>query len=226
MPHALDNPVWASLTSLHAGLARRGDGLAAYPAAIAPFAAVETEGADAGGLEALVDAGQSVLFVGPAPQLSPRWTGSRPVAIAQMTLERPLDAPAGPEVIALGEADLADVLDLVARVYPHYFRPRTMDMGRYFGIRVDGVLAAMIGERMGFPGHRELSAICTDPAFLGRGLARRLMAHLANDILVRGDRPFLHVSHGNRRAKALYEAVGFHHRRDVQLLEARRAVLG
>ncbi len=222
MPHALDNPVWASLASLHAGLARRGAGLAAYPAAIAPFAAVESPDTDAAGLEALVDPGQSVLFVGPAPKLSPQWTSAPPVAIAQMTLEHPLDMPAGPEVSALGAADGADVLDLVARVYPHYFRPRTMDMGRYFGIRVDGVLAAIIGERMGFDGHRELSAICTDPAFLGRGLARRLMAHLANDILARGDRPFLHVSHANHRAKTLYEAVGFRQRCDVQLLEARR----
>ncbi|MBB1059749.1 GNAT family N-acetyltransferase [Marilutibacter spongiae] len=222
MPHALDNPVWASLASLHAGLARRGAGLAAYPAAIAPFAAVESPDTDATGLEALVDPGQSVLFVGPAPTLPPQWTSTPPVAIAQMTLEHPLDMPPGPEVRALGTADGADVLELVARVYPHYFRPRTMDMGRYFGIRVDGVLAAIAGERMGFPGHRELSAICTDPGFLGRGLARRLMAHLANDILARGDRPFLHVSHANLRAKALYESLGFGHRCDVQLLQARR----
>jgi predicted GNAT family acetyltransferase len=94
-------------------------------------------------------------------------------------------------------------------VYPHYFRPRTVDLGRYFGVFDGDLLVAMIGERMGMPGYREISAVCTHPDFTGRGLARRLLAFLARDIAVRGDTPFLHVSPANQRAVRLYEQNGF-----------------
>jgi GNAT superfamily N-acetyltransferase len=119
--------------------------------------------------------------------------------LAQMTCDVALEDVDGPEIVALGDAQRADVLALTALVYPHYFRPRTMDMGRYFGIYRDGRLAAMIGERMGSETSREISAVCTHPDFLGHGYARRLMAMLTNDLLGRGVQPFLHVSHENER---------------------------
>ncbi|HWS76749.1 MAG TPA: GNAT family N-acetyltransferase, partial [Thermomonas sp.] len=64
-----------------------------------------------------------------------------------------------------------------------------MALGRYFGMYVDGRLAAMIGERLGAPGFREMSAICTHPQFGGRGHARRLTAFLTNRNLQEGQRP-------------------------------------
>jgi predicted GNAT family acetyltransferase len=125
-------------------------------------------------------------------------------------------------VIELDATHTADVLELTSRVYPHYFRPRTVEMGRYFGVYDGAKLAAISGERMRFDGHVELSAICTDPAYLGRGYSRRLVALLVNDIHDRGDVPFLHVSHRNARAKALYERMGFVWRSDIPLVSASR----
>jgi predicted GNAT family acetyltransferase len=127
----------------------------------------------------------------------------------------------------LSEAHRADVLALTALVYPHYFRPRTMEMGRYFGIYEfdsggGGRLAAMIGERLGTDTHQEMSAICTHPDFNGRGYARRLTAMLTNDTFARGRIPFLHVSHENLRAKQLYEQLGYRHRRDIGFWSLRR----
>ena len=115
------------------------------------------------------------------------------------------------------------MLALTALVYPHYFRARTMELGRYFGIYLDGRLAAMIGERLGTDGHTELSAICTHPDFTGRGFARRLTAWLGNDVLAQGRMPFLHVSHENARAKALYQRMGFRLRRDIGFWSLRRS---
>jgi predicted GNAT family acetyltransferase len=80
----------------------------------------------------------------------------------------------------------------------------------------------MAGERMHSEGHREISAVCTHPDYLGRGYARRLIAMLTNDILDSGETPFLHFAHENVRAKALYERIGFTHRRDIALLVATR----
>jgi predicted GNAT family acetyltransferase len=108
-------------------------------------------------------------------------------------------------------------------VYPHYFRPRTMALGRYFGIYDGGRLAAMAGERMGFPGHREISAVCTHPDFVGRGLARRVLTFLGADIASRGALPFLHVAPTNTRAIALYEQNGYRLRAQMPFAALRRA---
>ena len=77
------------------------------------------------------------------------------------------------------------MLALTALGCPHYFRPRTMTLGRYFAIHSDGALAAMAGERLATDGFQEVSAICTHPDHLGRGHAHRLTALLTNAILLR-----------------------------------------
>jgi ribosomal protein S18 acetylase RimI-like enzyme len=217
---ALDNPVWASLTSHHAALARAADGAARYPADVAPFVGVAAGDArSAAAVEALVARGELVIFVGTAPPLAAgAWRIEQSVPIAQMIRRAPLAVPDGPDAIELArEGHVADMLALTALVYPHYFRPRTIAMGRYVGIYDGQRLAAMAGERMHCEGHREISAVCTHPDYLGRGYARRLIALLTNAILAAGELPFLHFAHENVRAKALYERLGFEPRADVQL---------
>ena len=212
----LDNPIHASLETLHAGFARRaGNGLR-YPADVAPFFGVARAGDDAGeAIATLLAPGETVLLLGIAPLSVRNATLGAFPELAQMVCDAPLEPVDGPVIQSLGDAQRQDVLDLVALVYPHYFRPRTMEMGRYFGIYQQGRLAAMIGERMGTPNAREISAVCTHPDFLGRGYARRLMAFLTNDLLASGLQPFLHVSHENLRAKRMYERQGFRVRRNI-----------
>lgn len=222
--HELDNPFWSSLASIHQAIALRTDGAARYPSAFAPFLGVAADGADvADALARLVAPGEAVYLIGAMPQVPSGWTLERFEPLAQMVCEAPIEVPDGPPVVALSYAHRADVLELTALVYPHYFRGRTMDLGRYFGVHEGGRLAAMIGERLGTATTRELSAICTHPDFLGRGLARRLTATLANDTLARGALPFLHVSHANARAKTLYERLGFRLRADVPFAALHRA---
>jgi GNAT superfamily N-acetyltransferase len=81
----------------------------------------------------------------------------------------------------------------------------------------------MIGERMAMPGLREISAVCTHPAAVGRGLARRLLAHASNEIFARGETPFLHVSPANTRAVQLYEQNHYRRRIDVPFWSLQRA---
>ena len=213
---ALDNPILASLDSLHAGFALRASTAVRYPREVAPFFAVPHAGDPVDdAVSALLAPGELVLLLGIAP-LSLRNARLQAFPeLAQMVCDRPLEEVDGPVIQVLGEAQREDVLELVALVYPHYFRPRTMEMGRYFGIYQQGRLAAMIGERMGTPQAREISAVCTHPDFLGRGYARRLMAFLTNDLLASGLQPFLHVSHENLRAKSMYERQGFRVRRNI-----------
>ncbi|MEP7042159.1 MAG: GNAT family N-acetyltransferase [Dokdonella sp.] len=223
MSHPLDNPVWSSLTGAHAALARRSVNAARYPADAAPFVAVDADNEEASAqLANLVESGESVLFVGLAPPLPSSWSIEAAVSIAQMTCAARLAVVDGPQICELSCAEVADMLALTALVYPHYFRPRTIEMGRYFGIYHGDTLAAMAGERMRFDGHQEISAVCTHPDYSGRGYAQRLMALLTNDILASGRVPFLHVSHENTRAKALYERLGYRFRADIPLLAAKR----
>lgn len=223
--HPLDNPLWGSLTSLHRHLARGRDGLLRYPADVAPFVATAGAGhaADAA-LAELVAPDETVFLVGPRPAVPRGWPLDDVGPILQMVCERP-PPPAARDgaIVPLGERERPAVLALAALVYPHYFRPRTMALGRYFGLFEGGALAAMIGERMGMPGWREISAVCTHPDFTGRGLARRLLGFLSSDLAARGDTPFLHVSPGNERAVRLYEQNGFAVRREMAFAALRRA---
>ena len=224
MTDTLDNPFWAALDSIHRDIALRAGEVARYPADHAPFLGVASPAVRVGdAFERLVAPGESVYLLGVAPMVPAGWALQAFRPLAQMVCDAPLASVDGPEIMPLGEAQQADVLALTALVYPHYFRPCTMDMGRYFGIYEQGRLAAMIGERLGSDATREMSAICTHPDFNGRGYARRLTVWLTNDTLARGVQPFLHVSHENPRAKQLYEQLGYRVRRDIGFWSLRRA---
>ena len=222
----LDNPFWSSLATRHRDLALRAGDVARYPADHAPFLGVADASVDvAAALDVLVAPEESVYLIGVAPAHVPEgWVLGAFPDLAQMVCARPLDTVDGPPIVELGEAQRADVLALTALVYPHYFRERTMSLGRYFGIYQDGRLASMIGERLGTDAFQEMSAICTHPDFNGRGYARRLTTWLSNDTFARGRTPFLHVSHQNDRAKALYSRLGYDFRRDIPFWSLRRTV--
>ncbi|WP_139979531.1 GNAT family N-acetyltransferase [Nocardioides litoris] len=218
-PHPLDAAVAASLAGAHRALARSRGRAATYSAGVATFAALPPDAgpADWADLAGLLGPGALAdLFsaeVGPPPDWQPVFR----LAGVQMVLDRA--GPAGPssydgEVVDLGRADVGDALDLVERTRPGPFGPRTLELGRYVGVRVDGSLVAMAGERLRPAGWTELSAVCTAPEARGRGLAGRLVAVLAAGAAARGDGVFLHVVDGNP-ARALYERLGSVVRRPV-----------
>jgi ribosomal protein S18 acetylase RimI-like enzyme len=220
----LDNPFWSSLASRHRDLAMRIGDIARFPAAFAPFLGVADAEADVGNaLESLVSPGDSVYLLGVAPRRPPDgWRLQALAELAQMACPAGTDSVDGEPIVPLSESNRADVLALTALVYPHYFRARAMELGRYFGIYREGRLAAMIGERLGTDRHQEISAVCTHPDFLGQGHARRLLAWLSNDVLARGRLPFLHVSRDNGRAVRLYEQNGYQLRRTIPFWSLQR----
>jgi len=213
--HALDNPVWSSLTTSHRGLALACGGVLRYPADVAPFVAIAEPGPVASSALDTLVGDETVFMLGPKPALPPGWVLGDLGVIVQMVCEATAAVVDGPPIVELGASDREAVLALAALVYPHYFRSRTMELGRYCGIVAGGRLDAMIGERMAMPGLREISAVCTHPEQVGRGLARRLLTHASNELLARGEMPFLHVSPDNERAVRLYESNGYRRRIDV-----------
>ena len=208
--HALDNPVWHALTTQHAGLAITADCAARYPAAIVPFAAIgEPTARAANQLASLVDDAESVYVVGVAPVPPPGWQLEPKKPVLQMICTMRMPEVPGPPVTAMTAERVPDMIALTDLVFPGFFRPRTLEMGSYYGIYDGKRLAAMAGERMRLDGYQELSAVCTHPDYTGRGYAQRLLGSLCSSAFDRGFTPFLHVYADNGRAIGVYRRMAF-----------------
>lgn len=206
----LDDPAWAALTGPHADLAERLGNAARYPVDVSPFSALSDQ-ADPSAwadLAKLVGPGETAVVPGLNLRPPAGWAVIGEVTGVQMVATS-LEVRDEPEAVVLGPDDVPDMLDLVERTQPGPFRTRTVELGTYLGVRRDGKLIAMAGERLRVPGWTEISAVCTDPAFRGQGLAGRLVRAVAAGIRRRGDTPFLHTGAHNETAIGLYRTLGF-----------------
>lgn len=226
--HLLDRPVWASLTTAHAGLSLGGELARRYQPDVNRFASARDD-SDAAlqAMGRLVQPSDQV-FILQAPQIlvPSELTAVKMASGVQMVAHSPVAPPEdGPgSIIALSEPDAAEMLALATLTEPGPFLRHTHRMGSFFGIRVAGRLAAMAGERFRFPGYTEVSGVCTHPDFRGHGFAKRLSGHVAAAIAARGETAFLHAWKSNAAAISLYEALGFQLRceMNVAVLERRR----
>jgi ribosomal protein S18 acetylase RimI-like enzyme len=206
----LENPVAHALTGPQRAVAELRGRVARYQPDVAPFCALPLDPTprDWADLAALAGPGGSVVLAGPRREPPAGWTTTMDLPGVQMTGDA-LVAEPDPEAVVLGPADVPEMLDLVARTRPGPFKDRTIALGTYLGVRRGGALVAMAGERMRVPGRTEISAVCTDPAVRGQGLAGRLVKAVAVGIRERGDQPFLHAAASNTGAVRLYEHLGF-----------------
>ncbi|MDH6605849.1 ribosomal protein S18 acetylase RimI-like enzyme [Streptomyces sp. SAI-208] len=205
----LDNAVWAALTGPHAHLADRVGRAARYPDDVYAVAALADPGDPAAWADLLTLVGPgTTVRIKPVDRVPDGWevVGG---GVGVQLVDTALRAEPAPEAVRLGPDDVPEILDLVARTRPGPFRRRTIALGTYLGIRDRGRLIALAGERLRPPGWTEISAVCTDPAHRGRGLATRLVRAVAAGIRERGDTPFLHAGADNTNAIRLYESIGF-----------------
>ena len=217
----LDNPVFAALTGEQAQFAVWCGNAVRYRPDVSPFCALadEPSAADWADAARLAPPGEVALFIGPSAVPPAGW-GVVAAREGVQLVAQDLDAVPDPEAVALSLADVPEMLALTGRTKPGPFAPRTVELGGYLGIRRGGRLVAMAGERMRPPGFAEISAVCTDEAWRGHGLAARLTRAVAAGIAARGETPFLHAAADNANAIRLYKALGFVHRRDVVFIAA------
>jgi ribosomal protein S18 acetylase RimI-like enzyme len=229
-PHPLDAVIWRALTSVQESLAEGDERARRYPAAIAPFAAtVDTEPASFRSLLALVGGDDQIaLFTTEEVQPPSAFSVVRRASVDQMALEDvgACTAQPGAQIVPLGLADGPEMRALANLTQPGPFGPRTIELGRYIGIRRQGTLVAMAGERMRLDGFTEISAVCVEPAYRGHGFAAELVRSLASSIAAQSEIPFLHVFSSNHAAIALYRKLGFTLRRRVHLAVLAKAVAG
>jgi predicted GNAT family acetyltransferase len=113
----------------------------------------------------------------------------RAAPVVQMVADRETPRLTGPAPIVLGPGDVPEMLRLALETNPGPFGSRTHELGQYLGVRVDGALAAMAGERMRLDGAVEISAVCVSAKHRGRGYAAFLVAWLARKIREEGACP-------------------------------------
>lgn len=220
-PHPLDNAVWSALAGPHARFAERLGAAARYPADMYAFAALADPADPAAWADLHRLAGPSTpVRIKPVGFVPDGWELIREGYGVQL-VDTSLRAEPDPEAVVLGPADVPEILDLIARTEPGPYLQRTILMGTYLGLREDGRLIALAGERLSLDGWTEISAVCTDPAHRGKGLATRLIRAVAAGIRERGDTPFLHAAAGNANAIRLYESIGFTLRRTNRIAELR-----
>jgi ribosomal protein S18 acetylase RimI-like enzyme len=221
----LDNPSWFALDGLQAGFAERKGRVLRFQPDVSPFYGMPGEPSAQDWADAAALAGPGGLMT-LAATLIPfpagwelAWTGEGVQLVARDEMGR--DVPADEEIVALGPGDAAQAMSLVARTRPGPFCARTMELGRYLGIRRDGALVAMAGERLRLDGYTEVSAVCTDEAWRGHGFASRLTLAIAAGIRARGEVPFLHAVATNVSAIRVYEKLGFEVRQPTRFKTAR-----
>lgn len=219
MAHVLDRPMWSALTTRQAHLALGDPALAVRldPAfGLFAGAADQSPGSQAALAALIPDDGVIGLVEPDAAPAPPGAIVASAAVCVQMTAERVTPAAPPPfAIVELGDADAAQMLALATLTRPGPFFVRTHQLGRFIGVKLDGVLAAMAGERMRPEGFVEASAVCTHPDHRGRGYAGALLRRVTERILDGGDHAYLHSYADNAVAIALYESLGYRIRRSV-----------
>jgi predicted GNAT family acetyltransferase len=215
--HLLDHPIWNALTSTQSSLAEGGEWARRYPPAIAPFAAMADMSPSSftalGELMSRSD--QAVLFT-TEPVTAPAEFKILLAASGEQMIGAPVETSIrSAEIITLGAADVPAMMELTKLTRPGPFTPRTHELGTFLGIRIDGRLVAMAGERMKPGNYTEMTAVCVHPNCRGRGYAQMLLGAVSRQIVARGEIPFLHVFSDNAGAIALYRRQGMVIRRRI-----------
>ncbi|CEJ67880.1 FR47-like protein [Chryseobacterium oranimense G311] len=217
----LDNPVYHSLNEYHEKFCFNFGDTKFYNPEVASFggAAMVSKAEDITEYTKICD---DFLIFGERPDLGNLKTDLSQLVCDQYVLENPINIDFTEEIIELKEENHGELLAFVMKFYPYYFKARTPELGRYFGIFKDSQLVAVTGERMQMNDMTEVSAVITDTDHLGKGLAKQLVTFVSGKIFEEGKTPFLHVAESNTGAKMLYEKLGFIHRGKINLWGVKR----
>ena len=224
--HPLDHPVWNALTTRQQALAEGGALARRYPPSVAPFAAMADMSAQSfAALGALMSGSDIAVLFTPDPVTAPAEFKILLAETGEQMIGTPAQSPpGGVEIVTLGANDVAAMMALTELTKPGPFSLRTHELGTFLGIRIDGQLIAMAGERMKPAEYTEITAVCVHPNHRGRGYGQMLLAAISRQITARGEIPFLHVFSNNELAIALYRRQGMEIRRRLHVTVLQKTV--
>ncbi len=136
----LYRPIWAALSSRQSHLSQLAGRARALFANISQFAATDPDVPhDCSGLVTLAAVGKTIAFMH-ADRL-PAVKGARfldSLPGVQMIPSGPLSHLSEGQIERRGSTDMPTILSLIARSQPEPFKRRTLRMGPYFGVKVNG----------------------------------------------------------------------------------------
>ena len=207
--HPLDNPCYEALKGRQAEFAVKGEGVLKYRPDVFVFAGLPDQSAES--IKKASDfyqKGEIMGIMGYQLETAPYFEQRFGVQAYQMLTDKVPDYKPM-DYVELTKEDTPAIAELVKLTEPGPYAPNVLELGKYVGIKEDGKLVAMVGERVKLDGYTEMSLVCTHPDHRGKGYAKTLSGVIIEDIIRRGEKPFLHVMVHNVAAFKLYEKLGF-----------------
>jgi ribosomal protein S18 acetylase RimI-like enzyme len=220
LKHILDNPIWNALVSGNKNMAKGNDYARFFPDDIAIFGGLKNNSAsDLNNLQQQIAADKTVILFTPRKiEVPATWTIIAEKDLLQMVYEGDdLFSLDNDSLISLTDKDVPAMLELTSKTNPGPFFNRTIEFGNYEGIFDGGRLVAMAGWRLQPEPYIEISAVCTDPAYVKLGYATALIRSQIKSIKSTAHIPFLHVVPENTPAIKLYQKLGFRTRKQMFL---------
>ncbi|MDJ1471469.1 GNAT family N-acetyltransferase [Xanthocytophaga flava] len=221
MTHILDNPIWNALTTHNHNISTGNDNVRYFDREIAAFAGLKNNReTDLDELYSLVSSPiHFILFTPGEISIPAGWKILVKRDLLQMVCEKPTISQLadGPELVPLQTKDVPAMLEITSKTNPGPFFARTIEFGGYHGIFDGDQLVAMTGRRMQPGPYVEVSAVCTDAGYTGRGYAAHLVNHQLRSILAESRIPFLHLFADNIGAYKVYKKLGFETRREMMV---------
>lgn len=217
LEHQLKNPVWSSLQETHKKFAVEFNNVQFYNSEVCTFGTFFDKNNTAEAANEYIKTSDSFFYV--SENLTPvvdetKVEFTKKIDGCQMVLDSLTNVNITEEIVLLDETFSEEIYDLVWLVMPGYYRKRTFEMGKYFGIFKNGKLVSIAGQRLQSNLFIEVSAVVTHPNYTRRGLAKQLIAHNTKEILKENKTPILHTNKGNP-AITLYQKLGYTLTRDM-----------
>jgi predicted GNAT family acetyltransferase len=223
--HPLDHPIWTALTTTQRRLAEGSARARRYPTEMTPFADMPDLSAENfAALRAMMSSKDIAVLFTPHVVTPPAGFDVALAETGEQMIGTPVETPAnGIDIVTLGVDDVPAMIELTSLTKPGPFSARTHELGTFLGIRADGQLVAMAGERMKPAHYTEMTAVCVHPSHRGRGYGQILLSAISRQIVARGEIPFLHVFSSNHSAIALYRRQGMEIRRRFHVTVLKKA---
>ena len=221
MDHILDNMIWNAITTGNNDIAVINGDVGCYLPDIAPFAGMKNfNDVNLKKLYEFIPVNRSVAIssLNKMDHDESRWKLLQPMDVTQMVYEhsvKTFTTKNSSLIVPLSEEHVPLMIELTTLTRPGPFLQQTIRFKNYFGIFIEGRLAAMAGQRMHPRPYMEVSAVCTHPDFRGLGYAKTVMLHVMKIILDNSFTPFLHVLSNNSNAIELYKTIGFRTRKQI-----------
>lgn len=213
----LKNPVWYSLKETHKKYAIEFNGVQFYNPEFCTFGSFFDETKTRKASNEYLKTSDKFFFVSEnqTPIIDETKVFlEKKIDGCQMVLNKLKNVPITEKIVLLDKTHIDEIYDLIWLVMPGYYKKRTYEMGKYFGIFKNGKLVSITGQRMQTDYFIEVSAVVTHPNYTRKGLAKQLITHTTKEILKENKTPILHTNKGNL-AISLYEKLGYELTRDM-----------